>query len=102
VVFFREVALLGFEQDVDGDVLWVSLRPGANDLEALDAGLAGAAVVEVLNVHDLEAGLAHETLRIEVGIGRQAGGGYACGTVGMRVEAAPGVGVDVEFDLPDA
>ncbi len=95
-------ALLGLDQDEDGDVVGMGMGPVADLLEAGDEGLAGAAVVDVLYVHDLEAGLAHDAIGIEVGIGRKAGGGSHRGAGGMGVETSLGVGVDVELNLANA
>ena len=101
VDFAARMALLGFDEDEDRDVARVGLRPLANLLEAGDEGLAGAAVVDVLNVHDFEAGLVHDSVGVEVGIRRKFCGsdGRRAGRVGVK--AAFGVGIDVEFDLAD-
>ena len=77
--------LLGFDQNEDRDVLWMRVRPLPHFLQASGEGLAGAAVVDVLHVHDFEAGLVHDVVRIKGGIRRQTGSFHDVRTVGMRV-----------------
>lgn len=64
-------------------------------LEAASEGLAGAAVVDVLDVHHLESRLVHEAVGVEFGVGGKAGCGYVFGAGGVGVAASFGVGVDV-------
>ena len=94
--------LLGFDEDEDGDVVGVGFRPLLDLLQAAGEGLAGAAVVDVLDVHDFEAGLEHEAVGIKFRIGGETGGGYVFRAGGMGVAATLGVGVDVEFNLADS
>ena len=89
---------LGLDEHVERHVVRVRLGPGADLLQAADEGLAGGDVVDVLHVHDLEAGLGEDMLGIE-----------ACraASVQRRAErvgeaAALGVDIDVELDLADA
>jgi hypothetical protein len=53
-------------------MLRMLLRPAANRREAGDEGVAGAALVDIHDVHHFEAGLVHLVLRIEAGIGRKS------------------------------
>jgi len=102
LIFSAGFVLLGFDEDEDGDVVGVGFRPLLDLLQAAGEGLAGAAVVDVLDVHDFEAGLEHEAVGIKFRIGGETGGGYVFRAGGMGVAATLGVGVDVEFDLADS
>ena len=96
------LVLLGLNEDEDGDMMGMRVRPGADLFEALGEGLADAAVVDVLHVHDFEAGFFHDAVGIEVGVRRQAGLGDHLRAERVSVEAAFGVGIDVKLDLADA
>ena len=74
------------------------MRPGADDFKTGDQWLTGAAVVEVLKVHDLEARFAHEAFGIEIRVLREACGGDGIGAFGMpfayfAVSAATGTSI---------
>jgi hypothetical protein len=53
-------------------------------------------------VHDFEAWLIHDAVRVEVGVGWEACCRYVFGAGGVGVAAAFGVGVNVQLDLADA
>src|SRR5271155_1201334 len=80
-------------------MFWMSLRPLADDLKTSDQGLAGAAVVEILYMHHLEARLAHQPLRVEVRVLRQASRSNGLHSCWVSIASAFAVGIDVEFDL---
>ena len=62
-------SLLGFDEDEDRYVAWMSLRPLPDLLETSCERLAGAAIVDVLYVHDLEAGFAHDSAWVKIRVG---------------------------------
>ena len=80
----------------------MSVRPLPHFLKACGEGLAVAAVVDILHVHDLEARLIHDVVRIEGRIRRQPCRFNHVRTVGVRVLAALAVSIDVELNLADA
>ena len=78
------------------------LRPGPDILQAGDERMAGASLVEVLNVHHFEAGLVHLMLWIKVRICRQT---RCCDSLHdgwMSESATLGVGKDVDLHLSHA
>ncbi len=64
--------LFGFDEDEDGDVIGVGMRPLLYLFEAGCKRLAVAAVVDVLDMHHLEAGPVHDAVGIEGRIGWKA------------------------------
>ena len=64
--------------------------------------MAGAAVVEVLNVDDLESRLFHDAGGIKRGIGGEPGFGDLGDGGRIREKTAFGVGEDIELELSDA
>ena len=89
---------LGLHQDEDRHVVRVRLRPGPDLLQAAHEGLAVGDVVDVLDVHHLEAGLGEHALLVE-----SRGAPLVQGRPERVGEAAAlGVGVDVELHLADA
>ena len=78
------------------------LRPGAHLTQAGEKGLACTALVDVLDVHDLETGLQHQAAGIFGRIGGKSGGCHHGRALGVSVAATLRVGVDVDLNLPDA
>ena len=101
-VCFFGLALFRLDEDVDGDVARVRARPCADLCEAGDERLAVAAVVDVLDVHHLEAGLGHDAVGVKGWVRGEACGSYHLRSEGMSVAAAVGVGEDIEFELAHA
>ena len=58
--------LFRLHQDEDWNVARMSLRSSSHLLEAYNENVAGAPLVDILDVHHLKAGLIHLMLRIEV------------------------------------
>ena len=71
------------------------MGPVANLLETSSKRLASAPVVDVLDMHHLEARLEHDAARVEVRVGREAGGNGHTGASRMGVATALGIGVDI-------
>ena len=78
------------------------MRPCADLFEACGEGLADAAIVHVLHVHDLEAGLVHQPVGVEVRVRRQMRRGHHLRSIWMRVEPAFAVGIHIQLNLADA
>ena len=95
-------ALLGLDEDEDGDVVRMRARPCADLREAGGEGLAVTAVVEILHVHDLETGLEHDAVGSKGGSAGQAGGGDHLRAGRMRVAAALRICEDIELELAHA
>ncbi len=76
------LSCLGLNEDEDGDVVGMGAGPGFDLLQAASERLATAAVVDVLDVHDLEAWLEHHAIGIKLGVGGESGSGYVFGPKG--------------------
>ena len=72
--------LFCLDQDEDRDVVRMSTRPLPNLLQTAGKRLTSAAIVEVLNMHDLETWLSHYSVRIEVRIGWKMSSSDGCRT----------------------
>src|ERR1035437_777116 len=94
--------LFGLNENEDGNMLWMRVRPAPDQLKAAYERLAGAAVIDILHVHYFEAGLGHDAVGIEFRIGRQVRSGNHRRTRRMRVETAFAVGIYIKFDLANA
>ncbi|SOO31819.1 hypothetical protein XAP6164_610013 [Xanthomonas phaseoli pv. phaseoli] len=94
--------LLGFEQDEDGHVARVLLRPAADFLQAGNQGLAVAALIQILHMHDLEAGPVHHSGGRARRCGRQPGLGDLRDDGRVCVAPTLCIGEDVQFELAHA
>lgn len=68
-------ALLGLNQDKNRDVFRMCMRPVAHLPKALRERLTVTSVIDILNVHHLEARLGHDAIGVEGRIRGQAGRG---------------------------
>ncbi len=94
--------VLELDHDQDRDVTRMGLRPGPDLLQGVDEGRGMGAEVDVLDVQDLQAGLAELTVGVRVGAGVLAPGLHHLPERRLGEETALGVGEHVELDLADA
>ena len=65
------LALFRLDKNKDRYMIRVSVGPLADLFQAGSKRLAGAPVVDILNMHDFETRLVHHAIGIELRIGRQ-------------------------------
>src|SRR5450631_3875360 len=80
--------LFGLNQNEDGNMFWMRMRPAPDQLKAGCERLARASVIDILHVHYFEARLGHDAVGIEIRIGRQLRCGNHRRTRRMSVESA--------------
>ena len=94
--------VLELDQDQDGDMAAVRLRPGADLLQGVDEGGGRRPEIDVGHVEHLQAGLLELTVGVGVGTGflAQPEQDFSGGRGGEQPSL--GIGVHVELDLADA
>src|SRR5437763_5083539 len=91
--------LFRFHQNKNWNMARVRLRPASHVTEARNESVAGAPLVDILDVHHLKSWLIHLMLRIEVRVCRQSRCRHAANNCWMSKPPALGVGKNIDLNL---